>query len=137
MAEFQINGQYIMGDGSSPLYDSNFNMLKYDGNSIVRTSGQSTNLYSQYGQALQWDKVGSYCMAYSYSKYTYWTPLVGGNREFGSRIRTVIFTSGNAMPINWATSSGSNGYFSGTYEHMTTRSSYYNYYICSLYQRIA
>ena len=138
---FQINGTPVMFSGNTKLYDNGYKFRNYMGTSVVRNTSQATNLYSASAYATNFNYIGNYSLAFCDSRYTYWSPIVGGNREFGSDLYTIRYTNGLSQPIIWGTAGGSTGTsqtgLSGTYEHMCTRSAYYGYRVLALYQRVA
>lgn len=139
---FQVNGTTVMQDGYEDLVNNNAGFKTFGGYTIVKNVSQS-NISDNYGYALSQNAVGTYTVALSNSRYTYFSPIVGGDTEAGGNLRTVKYSSGNYQPFNaFASSSAAqNGFsitgWSGTWRHMCTRSSYYGYYAQALYIRIS
>ena len=133
-----------MHDGYEKLVNNAAGFKTFDGTSIVKNSGSSSVTQNpNYGSALGYNGLGTYSVALSNSRYTYFSPIVGGNTESGSNLRTIRYPSGNAQPFNpfTSTSYAKNGFsntgYSGTWRHMCTRSAYYNRYAQALYIRIS
>ena len=137
---FQVNGTTVMQDGYEDLVNNNAGFKTFAGSTIVKNSSQS-NISDSYGYALSQNAVGTYTIALSNSRYTYSSPIVGGNTEAGGSLRTVRYSSGRYQPFNAFAYSASNGFsitgWSGTWRHMCTRSSYYGRYAQALYIRIS
>tara|TARA_Y100000996_G_scaffold408196_1_gene386885 strand:+ start:3581 stop:4000 length:420 start_codon:yes stop_codon:yes gene_type:complete len=137
---YQVNGITVMHDGYEKLVNNNAGFKTFGGYTIVKNSSQS-NISDSYGYALSQNAVGTYSVALSNSYYTYWSPIVGGNTESGSNLRTSRYSNGLAQPFNAFSTSGVNGFsntgYSGTWRHMCTRSAYYGRYAQALYIRIS